>query len=321
MANMANGAYWVGNDGNIYTKDGSGVKNQGKAIKTTDTGFDSSLLSAQGYTKIANPGNPGGTSSVVQPGSTYTAPKPVYAPKLDIAGMNAQARSAAENAVNPYYTKALNDYLEKAAFSRSVQQKQTETGIKNLEDSLANTLEQNAVTQERTAQDTTTNMDQIARTADQFQTDSGTDFDKARIAQARAAAVAGTTGGTSAAAQQDLQAGNATAETRQTQQFQDQKDQQQLFKDRTFEDITHSNSQATTSKEKGVKQANFDLDTFIQNQALEEKDTRNSLEKSRVQDVAANSQSQASLLFSQWLAGISDPAKYLAAAQTYGGMF
>lgn len=325
--------YWVGQDGNIYLKDSSGTRNVGAANGTglamgqknnyglQAGGFESNSLgqSVQAQ-RIADP-NPGNPSSVVQSGATYSAPKPVYAPKLDIAGLNAQARSAAENAVNPYYTKALNDYLEKEAFAKQQQQSQTDTNIKNLEDTLTQTLGQNATTKERTAQDVATNQGQIARTEDQFQTDSGQQFDAARIAEARRAAIAGTTGGTAGANQESIQNKNATTESRQEQTFQDQKDQQELFKGRTFEDIATSNANATTSKEKGVTQANFDLDSFIKNQALEEKATRNDLEKSRLESVQSNAQAQSALLFSNWLSGISDPAKYLAAVQTYGSLF
>lgn len=258
--------------------------------------------------------------STVQGGYGYSAPAPVYAPKLDIAGLQAQARKSAENAVNPYYTKALSDYLEKEAFNRKTQEAQTQTNITNLEDSLKQTLEQNALTKERTGQDVATNEAQIARSEDQFQTDSGQAFDAARIAQARQAAISGTTGGTAGASQEALQTKNAVTEQRQVQQFKDQFDQQELFKNRSFEDIARSNAQATTNKEKGVKQAQFDLDSFIKSQAFAEKETRNSLEKSRLESIQANQQSQSALLFSNWLAGISDPAKYLAAVQTYGSL-
>jgi hypothetical protein len=316
-----NGVYWIGQDNNVWAKDNSGtVKNQGQLLKAYDQGFDTNQLSAQGYNRIADP-NPGNPSTVIQAGATYTAPKPVYAPKLDIAGINSQARSAAENAVNPYYTKALNDYLEKEAFQRSIQEAQTKTNVKNLEDTFNQTLDQNATTQRRTGEDVGTNLAQVARAEDQFQTDSGQAFDAARIAEARRASIAGTTGGTAAAGQESLQTKNATTEQRQEQQYQDQRDQQELFKNRTFEDIAKSNATATTSKEKGVSQANFDLDNFIKSQALDEKSARNDLEKSRLESIQSNQKSQASLLFSNWLAGITDPAKYLAAAQTYGGQF
>jgi len=267
--------------------------------------------------------NPSATAtSVVQPGvSYYQPPAPVTAPKLDIVGLQAQARTNAENSVNPYYQKALSDYLAKEAFNKSVQEQQTQTAITNYEDTLKNILEGNATTGERTTQDVAKNIGDINTKADQFQTDSGQAFDAARIAEAKRAAVAGTTGGTAAAGQESLQTNNAITEQRQTDQFQEAKAQAELFKNRTFEDIAKSNAQATTSKEKNVKAAQFNLDTFLKNQQFDEQQTRNDLEKSRLGDIATNQQSQASLLYYDYLSKISDPLKYLAAVKTYGGAF
>lgn len=263
----------------------------------------------------------GQSGQVLQPGASYSAPAPVYAPKLDIAGLNARARSSAENAVNPYYTKALNDYLANEAQQRTIKQQQTDTALKNAEDALKLTQEGNATTGARTAEDVATNLGQINQQADQFQTDSGTAFDASRIAEARRAALAGTTGGTAAASSEALGAKNATDEARQTEVFQQHRDQQELFKSRTFEDIATSNKNAGDATEKAKTAANFDLDTFIKNQAADESNKRNDLEASRLQSIQENTQSQQGLLFSQYLANIADPAKYLAAIQTYGGLF
>lgn len=317
---MASTVYWIGANGNVYLRDGNNVKDAGKLIKDYGTGFDAQFLSSQSR-RIADPLPGGRQSTVVQDSPRYSAPAPVYAPKLDIAGLNARARSAAEGAVNPYYTKALNDYLEKAAFQKGVQEQQTKVNVQNLEDQLKDTLETNTITQQRTNEDVTKNLGDIGKTADEFQTDSGEGYDAARIAEAKRASVAGVTGGTAAGQQEALQTKNATAEQRQEDQFKEQREQQELFRSRSFEDITRSNSKATTSKEKGITQANFDLDSFIKNQALEEKGTRNKLEQERLETIANNQKSQATLMFTDWLAGISNPAQYVAALQTYGGLF
>ena len=200
---------YVGNDGGINM----GALNKAGGVESNYKGQSLNVKGAQNainelYSKYL--GLTGG--STVQQGASYYSPPTVYAPKLDVAAMNAKARSQAENAVNPYYTKALNDYLEKAAFAKATEEEQTKTNIKNYEDTLAQTLAQNETTKTRTAQDTALNEAQIARTEDQFQTDSGQAFDAARIAEARRAAVAGITGGTAGASQEALQTKNATQE-------------------------------------------------------------------------------------------------------------
>lgn len=49
--------YWVGADGNVYVKGNAGVQNAGKALKTSDNGFDAANSSGQA-TRIADPNPP-----------------------------------------------------------------------------------------------------------------------------------------------------------------------------------------------------------------------------------------------------------------------
>lgn len=51
-AGTINGAYWVGNDGNVYVKGAQGTNAAGKADANTNTYWQS-----RGYQQIANPGN------------------------------------------------------------------------------------------------------------------------------------------------------------------------------------------------------------------------------------------------------------------------
>lgn len=244
-------------------------------------------------------------------------PAPVYAPKLDFASINAQARSAAEGAVNPYYTKVLNEFLTQQAAQRQNQQTQYETDVKTIEENLKNTLEQNALTKTRTGEDVATNIGEIAQTADEFQTDSGQAFDANRLEEARGASTGGL-------GQQKLQASTAErnkTENRQVQKFAEATKQQELFKGRTFDDLLKSDELAGKGAEKGKTQKKFDLDTYIQGSQFNEQNKRNELERSRLQDIAANEAAQRKLAFQKYLAGITNPAQYEAAVRTYGGAF
>lgn len=249
-------------------------------------------------------------------------PAPVYAPKLDVAAINSQARSAAENAVNPFYTKQLNDFLAQQSAAKQQQQTQYDTNVQNLQDTLKNTQEANALTQQRTAEDTATKLGQVNTANDQNQVDTGNQFENARLAEAKAQATNGILG-SGAGNRQTAVATTARNSTEQTQndQFQAQRDQQNLFKSRTFADLAKSNEQAATAETKGEKQAKFDLDSYIQNAGFTEQNQRNQLEEQRLQRVASEQQNQAKLLFNNYLAGISNPAQYEAAVRTYGGSF
>lgn len=249
-------------------------------------------------------------------------PPPVYAPRLDIAATNAKARAAAESAVNPFYTKQLTDFLAQQAELKRQQEAQYNTNIQNYQDTLKNTLEANALTGARTTEDTGIKTAAINTAQDNNQVDTGTQFEDARIAAARQQAETGVLGTGAGNNQTTTQTTNRnTTEGRTNDQFQLQKDQQELFKTRTFEDLSKSGELATASEGKSEKQAKFDLDNYITNAGYTEKDKRNELEQSRLERIAAESRNQGKLLFNQYLANISNPAQYEAAVRTYGGSF
>lgn len=249
-----------------------------------------------------------------------------YAPRLDIAAINAQARQAAENAVNPYYLKQLNEFLAQYGAQQGVKRQQAETqadtDIKNLQDQLTNTLQGNEKTRVRTGEDVAQNIAEVNAQGEEFQEDTGQRFEDERLALARQQAVSGTLGSGAGARQtkQAIEARNVQ-ETRQVQKFQQAKQQQELFKGRTLEDLMKSDELAKVSKEKGEKQVKFDLDNYIQGLVYQEQITRNELEQERLKRIAQEQQSQAKLKFTQYLAGIKNPAQLAAAVQTYGGSF
>lgn len=254
-------------------------------------------------------------------GGGYSAPTQVYAPKLDIAAVNAQARSAAEGAVNPYYTKVLNEFLSGQAQRRQQQQTQYDTNIKNLEDNLAQSLQNDELSRQRTTEDVATNQAHINQTSDQYQTDTGQQNTKDYLTQAKQLAQSGMTGGLASQQEEAAQAARNTQESRQGDQYQQQRDAQALFKGRTFEDLAKTDVLAQQTSTKGKAQEKFNLDSYLQNAAADEQAKRNDLEKSRLQDVASNQQAQAKLAFQNYIAGITNPAQRAAAISTYGGVF
>lgn len=246
----------------------------------------------------------------------------VYAPKLDIAAINSQARSAAENAVNPYYTKTLNDFLAQQSAQKQQQQTQFQTNVQNLQDQLKQTQEANALTGTRTTEDVAAKQGLINESNNQNQIDTGTQFEDARLAQAKAQAASGVLGtGAGNRATGVATAGRNTQEGRQNVQFQQQRDQQELFKSRTFEDLAKSNELAKTSEAKGVKAAQFDLDSYIQNAGFTEQNQRNQLEQERLGRVGQEQQNQGRLLVNNFINSIANPAQRQAAVQAYSGAF
>lgn len=254
--------------------------------------------------------------------SIYGPPAPVYAPKLDLAAINANARKSAENNVNPFYTKTLNDFLTQQATEKSQQEAQTATNIKNLKDVLTNTTDANAVTGNRATEDTATKEANINQVADWRQTDQGGQYDIDRVAQAIQQSKSGLTGSGIAGGQQGASQDKFnTTESRQATTDQQAKDQAELAKARTFEDIATSNKIAGQNETKGEAQQNVNLTDFITNQGLQLNTQKSDLEAKRLQAVAQESQNQAKLAVNNFIASIANPAQRQAAYQAYGGAF
>lgn len=254
--------------------------------------------------------------------ATIKANQQAYAPALDLASINSQARAKAEANVNPYYTKQLQTFLQKQAFQRGVQQKQTQMNIEGLNENLQNTLQAGEIDKTRTAEDVATNLNKINTKADEFQQDTGEQFNDARIQQAKQIASQGLTqSGIGSQQQLATQSKRNTVEGRQSAEFQQQKDVQNLFKTRTFEDIARSGGLAKKAKERGVKQAEFDLNNYIKNQEFELESEKLSLESQRLQRIAQETSAQGGMLVNQFIQSIANPAQRQAAAQAYGGLF
>lgn len=255
-------------------------------------------------------------------GGYAAAPAPIYAPKLDVNGLYNQAKGIAAGNVNPYYTKALNDFIGQQAQSKALQQQQTDMEIKNFQDELAHTQQENAVSGTRATEDTALKEQQIAQTADQRQLDQGSAFDISRNQEAQKEAQSGLAGsGLAAGAQAGAQQAQDLTESRQAEGDQQSKAASELAKARTFEDLGRSNVYAGSQEQKGEQGSNFNLSKFIQGQASDLQQQQQSLEQQRLARLAQESQNQAKILFNNYIAGISNPAQRQAALQTYGSSF
>lgn len=245
----------------------------------------------------------------------------VVAPKLDTAALFANARSAAEGAQNPLYTKYLNDFLTQQSAQKQQQQTSYDTSITNLQDTLKNTLAGNEISGQRNLEDANNKIGDINTQSDQYQTDQGTAFDSARRADAVKQASQGLLGsGIGNQATATATGDRNTQEARQGAAFQQQKDQTALAEGRTFEDLARSGTLATQGEAKGEKAAKFDLDNFIQNQGFDLNNKRNDLEVQRLGAIQGDAQNRAKIAFNDYISRITNPAQKLAAVQLYGGL-
>jgi hypothetical protein len=244
------------------------------------------------------------------------------APNWDINSIYNSAGAGAAAQVNPYYTKQLQDFQANQAKAKAIQQQQHDLNELNLEGQLNNQLGQNELQRGRTSADTLQNEQQIGITADQRQQDQGTQFEQARLEQAKQLASGGLTGA-GLGNQQTLQSETAynTQEQRQGAQDQQQVAAQELSKARTFEDLANSDVLSNKSFTQGQKQANIDWDKFVQGQSSDLQSTQQSLESERLQRLSSVQKQLAQQQLNNMIHALSNPGQRAAAAAAYGGAF
>jgi hypothetical protein len=249
-----------------------------------------------------------------------------YTPKLptyDIMGNYKRARSTAESKVNPLYAKYLKDFLAGQKVKKT--NKQTETGLTKAATALdlSQTIGQNAVDRTRTGEDTTSAIQKITEQEGQMQQDTGTQFDVDRRALAEKNAASGVTtsgiGGGNMFVQQDQR---NISEARQVQEASNQRDAKRLFASRTFEDLARGDTNATAIASSKDKQAQFDLDAYLSELAIDETQYRADNEVKRLTDINNQSQTyerQGTQSFLSSLAGAGwRPQDIALAYQVYG---
>lgn len=190
------------------------------------------------------------------------------APKLlnfDYSAAQAKARSQAEGSVNPIYLQKLNNFLDQA---RTNEQRKTEDYNRTnslYDEVLQKALEASGVSRNRVATDTQSNIDQVNNSAQNYQADTGTAFDRARNTLAGNTYQAGLTG-SGLGAQQAAEAVKQrnTQEGRQVQSFDIAKQNQKLFLTRSLEDLATSDEVSKRNNSLSKEANKIDLNRYIQ---------------------------------------------------------
>lgn len=226
-----------------------------------------------------------------------------YTPYFDTYANYQSAGNAAQSAVNPLYTQKLNDYLTQEAVNKSRKQADTNTALTQIQEGLTNTLQGSEISRGRTSEDTAANLYDIANKEQNYQQDSGSAFDKSRLALLKGSGDLGS--GLDTQAVNEQQQARNTEEGRQAQSFDTQKAAQDLFKTRTFEDLSRGDTLATQQSGEKKTAVNLDLDRYIQDLQTDEKNQRNSLEAERQQAIYAEQQRQEQVGLQKFLSTLS----------------
>lgn len=248
--------------------------------------------------------------------------RPVSPANVDYKAINAQARQQAEESVNPKYTQQLNDMLAREAVKRGRAQQDYNLGVQNIQEQLQQTQAGNEQQRGRTAEDVATNTGIINQAADQFQTQTGQQFDEQRLQQAAQLASSGLT--TSGVGQQQIQQAvnqQNVSEQQKEQDFQHQRAAQAILKARTFEDLAQSDVLAGKQAEKGKASTKLNLDRLIEDIGYEQSQAQQDIAEKRLADVAQQTQGYSKIGFNNYLQSIRDPRIRAATAQAYGAIF
>lgn len=278
-----------------------------KAPVTSSNGFDAQYASLLAQIDAAN--------KALQ--SIYNRPAAPTAANYDYLGNRHAAQAQAASNINPLYIKLLNQFKTDQATALARQQADTTYGKSQLDQQLQDALDASGVNRTRTAQDVTTNKSDIANQEQNFQADTGQQFDQARTALARTGFAGG--GNTDQLNQQSQQ--QNVQEGRQTQAFQQQKNVQDLLKSRTFEDL--SRSDALNTRNTGQQQGRLDinLNRFIEDQGTALTKQQQELELKRQADIASQTPTYEKELFGQFLNSIKNTGVRAATQSAYGGLF
>ncbi len=207
-------------------------------------------------------------------------------PQFDVMGNYNRARSQAESAVNPLYSKYLRDFLAGQETKRSTTRGQIGLEKESTALELQQALAGNAVTRTRTGEDVAGAIDKLNVAEGQMQQDTGTAFDVDRRALAEQNAARGlTTSGVGQAQIFDQQNLRNLDEGRQVQEYGNQRQAKKLFGVRTFEDLARGDKDAADIGSLKDKKSNFDLEAYLQELAHSETQFRNENEYKRVSDV------------------------------------
>lgn len=299
-------------------------------IVANDPNYNSALGGDALTGTKANPTPPGqvgvgqdlsaGTAALLKAIQASTAANaPGNAPTLDLNAIQAQASSAANNAVNPLYTNYLNQYLQSEASNQQAAQKQNELNLQQEQGALGNTLAQNTLAQKAAGQTNSLTQGNINAQQQNYQLASG-NAQTQKLQAIQANIGSGNLGASGLGQQQIYSAENArnAADAAQSGQFQYQRDTSNLSTQDTFNQLAQSSQYATQAEGGQETQTNFNLNDYLRQAAQHDQAAQAQLEASRQQALTSAQQNSEAQLIQQQLSGLNLNSKdTIAANQRY----
>lgn len=304
-----------------YNASGYGAPQSGDIAQSNDPYINSIKAQANAAQKQINSYDPNAINKAIY-GS-------VYAPVGNAAYYNTgqayqKAFQQAQSQVDPFYNQQINAFNTNiAAMNQQAQQQQSLTSAQ-IQQQLANTLQGNQISQQRVGEDTSTALGNLGNAQQNYKQTEGMQFDQAQRALAQGLGQAGTAesgGGQQqvATAQKQEQLGQQA----QGQQYQVQRQAQQLFANRSFEDISRSSGiagqQAGQQESQGKLDLNKQLTQLASQQQQQTAAYTQSMKQQELSQAGANYDIGLNQFF-QSLQGKTNPYNLQATYQAYRPM-
>lgn len=230
-------------------------------------------------------------------------PRMVAPPNL--TALYATATQQATANVTPRYTQMMNDFLASQAQALSTQQQQTTAQEGALDTTLQQNLSDSQLQRTRTAEDTaTSNADTEASQAYNERT-GGLSYDAASRALNTGLGASGTA--TSGIGQGQVGESNVAENAQSNEQLRQSTDKvtaANTLMNRTFQDLTTSDTRAEGADTSQKNQLDINLQQFIAGQGVDLTTEQHNESASKEADIATATQSDAGQLIDQWLSSL-----------------
>lgn len=217
-------------------------------------------------------------------------PTPVL-PQFDSSAARAQARKTAAKTQDPIYQDNLSRYMERKKLRIGERKSEVEEAKEAAEIELEQLLEDSGISRERTGEDAETQLGDINANEDSFQTQEGTQFDRARDALLGGVADAGLTeSGIGQGIAQDAVTDRNLESADTVREFDNNRRDVETFKTRTFQDLDKGEIRGKEKETRTKEQQDRALEDFITMQGAEEEQFRVENEQSRLDAIRSSSQ-------------------------------
>lgn len=231
---------------------------------------------------------------------------PIAHPAYYNTGQAYQSAAAqAKAATDPYYNQQINAFNTIFAGQQQTAQQQQQLTAAGIQEQLANTLQGNEIAQGRVGEDTSTALNNMANAQQNYKETEGMNFDIAQRGLQGQLGQAGTaeSGGGQQQVQQ-AQTQEQLGQQAQGQQYQVQRQAQQLFANRSFEDISRSSGIAGQQAGTQTQQSQLDLNKQLQSIAQSQMQTTTGLQQAQKQQEAAATAQYYDIGLNNFLSGL-----------------